>query len=135
MEHSRIFLLIAIVLLSFTASASAAGPKEKAAVITRNDNGKEIDVSQGETVEVRLEQHGATGYLWQIVDLDQSHLKVLESTDTPLKGGEIVGGPLLKTWKIQAVKAGQTDLKILLYRPWEGPAKAAESFQVKVLIK
>ena len=135
MESSRIFLLIAIVFLSFTAFASAADPKAKAALITQNDNGKEIAVPEKAIVEVRLEQHGGTGYLWQIVDLDKTHLKVLESTDTSLQEGKIVGGPLVKTWQIQAVKAGKTDLKILLYRPWEGAEKAAERFQVKILIR
>jgi predicted secreted protein len=120
--------------LSFAAFASAAGPQTKAVVITKNDDGKEISVPEGAIVEVRLEQHGGTGYLWQIVGLDQTHLKVLNSTETPLRGGRIVGGPLLKTWQIQAVKPGQTDLKMLLYRPWEGAQKAAESFQVKIVI-
>ena len=136
MEHSRIFLLMAIALFSFTAFASAAGPKAKAsAVITKDDDGKEIIVPEGAIVEARLEQHGGTGYLWQIVGLDETHLKVLESTETPLKEGKIVGGPLLKTWQIQAVKAGQTELRIVLYRPWEGPEKAAQSFRVKILIR
>ena len=135
MEHSRIFLLIAVVLLSFAAFALAAGQKPKGLVLTKNDDGKDIVVPEGAIFEVRLEQHGGTGYLWQIVGLDEAHLKVLESTETPVKGGKIVGGPLLRTWEIQAVNAGQTDLKILLYRPWEGPEKAAESFQVKILIK
>jgi len=134
MEHSRIFPLVAVLLLSLTAIASAAGPKPKATVITQNDNGKEIAVPEGAIVEVRLEQSGGTGYLWQIVGLDETHLKVLESASAPLKGERIVGGPLLKTWKIQALKAGQTDLKILLYRPWEGPEKAVATFQVKIII-
>jgi predicted secreted protein len=105
-----------------------------AAIITKEDNGKEVTIPQGDIFEVRLQQHGGTGYLWQIVDPDETHLKVLESTETPLKEG-IMGGPLLKSWKIKAVKAGQTNLKILLYRPWEGTGKAAESFAVKIQIR
>ncbi len=135
MEHSRIFLLIVIVLLAFAGFASGAAPEAKAAVITNVDNGKQITVPEGAIVEVRLKQHGGTGYLWQIVDLDETHLKVLESTETPLREAPVVGGPLLMTWKIKAVKAGQTDLKILLYRPWEGVKKTAESFKVHIRIK
>ena len=98
-------------------------------MITKEDNGKEIAVPEGEIFEVRLEHAGGTGYLWQIVEPDETHLRVLESTEIPLKEGRIVGGPLLKTWKIKAVKAGHTDLKILLYRPWEGTGKAADSLR------
>ncbi len=136
MEHSRIFFLITIVLLSFACLTLGGQEARGAMVITKDDNGKEITMPEGEIFEVRLQQHGATGYLWQIVDLDETHLKVLESTETPIKQQEgIVGGPLVKTWKIKAVKAGQANLKILLYRPWEGPGKAAESFEVRIQIK
>ena len=73
--------------------------------------------------------------MWQIVEPDETRLRVLESTEIPLKEGRIVGGPLLKTWKIKAVKVGRADLEILLCRPWEGTEKAAESLQVKIQIK
>jgi predicted secreted protein len=134
-ELPRIFLLIAFVLLLFACFSSAQGPEPKTMVIAKEDNGKEIAVAEGAIFEVRLEQPGATGYLWQIVELDQTHLKVLESTEIPLKQGRIVGAPLLKTWKIKAVKVGQADLKILLYRPWEGTEKAADSLHVMIQIR
>jgi len=134
-ELPRIFLFIVFVLLLFAPFASAQGPEPQTAVITQKDNGKEIAVPEGAIFEVRLEQSGGTGYLWQIVEPDETHLKVLESAEIPLRQGRIVGGPLLKTWKIKAVKVGQTDLKILLYRPWEGTEKAADSFHVKIQIR
>jgi len=134
-ELPRIFILIVFVLLLFAGFASAQGPQPKTAVITKEDNGKEIAVPEGAIFEVRLQHSGGTGYLWQIVDPDETHLKVLESTEIPLKEGRIAGGPLLKTWKIKAVKVGQADLKILLYRPWQGPEKAADSLHVKIQIR
>jgi predicted secreted protein len=134
-ELPRIFLFIVFVLLLFDPFASAQGSEPQTAVITQKDNGKEIAVPEGAIFEVRLEQSGGTGYLWQIVEPDETHLKVLESAEIPLRQGRIVGGPLLKTWKIKAVKVGQTDLKILLYRPWEGTEKAADSFHVKIQIR
>jgi predicted secreted protein len=135
MEHSRILLFITIMLISFAGLALRSSEARGAAVITKEDNGKEITIPQGDIFEVRLQQHGGTGYLWQIVDPDETHLKVLESTEAPLKQEGIMGGPLLRTWKIKAAKAGQTNLKILLYRPWEGTGKAAESFAVKIQIR
>jgi predicted secreted protein len=135
MEHSRIFLLITIVLLLFACLALDGREARGAMVITKDDNGKEITMPEGEIFEVRLQQHGGTGYLWQIVDPGETHLKVLESTEIPLKQEGIVGGPLVKTWKIKAVKTGKANLKILLYRPWEGPGKAAGSFGVKIRIR
>ena len=133
-ELCRIVLFIAILFLPFAGLASVAGAEPKT-VITQADNGKEIAVSEGEVFEVRLERSGGTGYSWEIVDPDETHLKVLSSTDTPLKQGRIVGGPLLTEWQVKALKAGNTKLKILLYRPWEGIEKAAERFQVNIQIR
>ncbi|MGD0398662.1 MAG: protease inhibitor I42 family protein [Syntrophobacteraceae bacterium] len=135
MELPRIFLLIVFVPLLFAGFASAQGPGPNTVVITKEDNGKEIVVPEGAIFEVRLEHSGGTGYLWEIVEPDETHLRVLESTEVPLKDTRILGGPLLKTWKIKAVKVGQADLKILLYRPWEGTEKAVDSLHVKILIK
>lgn len=134
-ELPRIFLLIVFVLLLFAPFASAEGPEPKSMVVTKEDNGKEIAIFAGAIFEVRLEHSAGTGYMWQIAEPDETHLRVLESTEIPLREGRIVGGPLLKTWKIKAVKVGQTDLKILLYRPWEGTEKAADSLHVKIQIR
>ncbi len=125
---------IAIVVLSLAGLASTGHSEAETVVITKADNGKEITVPEGSIFEVRLEQSGGTGYLWKIVDPDQEHLKVLESADTPLSQKPNMGGPLRKTWQIKAVKVGQTELTILLYRPWEGIGKAADRFQVKIRI-
>ncbi len=135
MELPRIFLLILFVSLLFAGFASAQGPGPKTVVITKENNGQEIVVPRGAVFEVRLEHSGGTGYLWEIVEPDQTHLKVLESTEIPLRDERVLGGPLLKTWKIKAVKVGQADLKVLLYRPWEGTEKAVDSLQVKIQIK
>ena len=134
MEPCRIILFIAILSLPFAALASTAGA-EPGTVITQADNGKEITVAEGEVFEVRLERSGGTGYSWEMADPDKTHLKVLATTDTPLKKGPILGGPLLTTWQVKAVKAGSTELRIALYRPWEGIEKAAERFQVNIQIR
>ncbi len=135
MAPGKFFLLIVCMLLLLAPFASAQGPEPKTVAIDKEDDGKQIAVSEDAVFEVRLEQPIWMGYLWQIVELDKKHLKVLESPQIPLKQGWIVGGPLLKTWKIKAVKAGKTDLKILLFRPWEGTEKAVGSFHVKIQIR
>ena len=133
MELSRILIAFAIIVLPFAALASAGDSGANTVVITKADDGREIGVQQGAIIEVRLEQSAGTGYLWQIIDPDIAHLKVLESTDTQLR--QIPGGTLLKTWRIEAAKQGQTELKMLLYRPWEGIEKAVDRLQVKILIR
>ncbi len=136
MDISRIVLLIAVILLPFATMSSAAGPEPVAAVITKADNGKEISVNEGDVFEVRLEQSAGTGFSWEITGLDKVHLKVLKVVEAPVKKDEmLLGGPVLKNWKIKALKKGSTGLKILLYRSWEGVEKAENRFNVSIQIK
>jgi predicted secreted protein len=135
LEICKILVVIAIIALPLACFASGANSQASAIVVTKSDDGKEVTVAKGAIIEVRLEQSGGTGYLWQIVDPDQTHLKVLGSADSPLKQGRIVGGPMLKTWRIKAVQSGQTELKIFLYRSWEGIESAVDRLQVKILIR
>ena len=134
MESSKI-LLIAIAFFSFAGLASAGHAENQAIIITGADDGKQITVPEGSTFEVRLEQRGATGYSWEIVHPDQTYVEVLESSNTPLSEAPKAGGPVQKTWRIKALKAGQTELNIYLYRPWEGIEKAAERFHVTIRIQ
>ena len=134
MELSKILVVIAIAFMPLACLVSAAVPGANTVLITKADDGKEITVPEGAVIGVQLEQSGGTGYTWEIVDPDQTHLSVLESNDIPLKKPPVVGGPMLKTWQIKAVKKGQTQLKILLYRSWEGVEKAVDKFQVKITI-
>jgi predicted secreted protein len=117
-----------------TASSSAA-PK----VLTMEDNGKEIELSPGETIKVELEFSGGTGYLWYVDGLDESRLKLTGeevkdiSPQNPDKG-PLMGGPSLSIRTFKAVAPGDTTLRLLEYRTWEGKEKAINRFEVKVHI-
>jgi predicted secreted protein len=98
-------------------------------------NGREIKVRAGSTIRVELEQAGAAGYVWEIRDLDREHFEV-ESVATPGRpdAGDLVGGPVLKTWSIRVKTKGISELRFIHYRPWEGQEKAADSFVLRVRI-
>ncbi len=106
MELPRIFLLIVLVLLLFAGLASAQGPGPKTVVITKEDNGKEIAVPKGAIFEVRLEHAGGTGYLWEIVEPDETHLKVLGSTEIPLKNERIARRAVIEDMENQSAEGG-----------------------------
>lgn len=117
-----------------SASLTMAGGKDRLELV-KDDNGKEVTVQKGGIIEIRLEEPGATGYSWEVMDLDQSRLELLDSESTPKnQSGNLVGGPVLKKWRFKAVNAGTTNLKLVLYRVWEGPDKAADRFQVRISV-
>lgn len=135
MDALKIVVVIATAAL-FLGAVASSWAAEPVTVITKADNGKEITVPKGATFEVRLEQASGTGYMWEIVKLDESRLKVIESTDTVLSHDRaLAGGPLRKTWKIEATGEGTSEIEALLYRVWEGTGKAAESFHATIRVR
>lgn len=133
MEFPRISVLLAFVFVLAAVPAPGA-PKGDAVVVNKGDSGKAVSVPKGGILEVRLQETAGTGYSWEIIDLDRAHLELLGVTTKPLKKGPIAGGPVLKTWRLRALKPGRTELKLYYYRVWEGLDKAAEKFAVRVKI-
>ncbi|MCE5332992.1 MAG: protease inhibitor I42 family protein [Desulfobacteraceae bacterium] len=134
MEYSRIVFLAIALLLPFSvfpASAATMGPT----VLTREDNGKEITLTKGSVFVVELGFSAGTGFSWEIVHIDDKRLNLLDSGTKQAAKESLPGGPMLKSFHFKAVGTGRTALKFSLYRSWEGPAKAAETFAVKITVK
>lgn len=109
-------------------------PRRSVKVITINDNGQEITVRQGDLFRIELEAPGATGYLWQVEDLDASRLELInQSTRVPLSDGKM-GGPVVSVFTFRAISEGSLTLTIDYYRPWEGRTKAEKTFTLTVNI-
>jgi predicted secreted protein len=135
MEISKLAALAAILFSVCVTVASVSGAVIPI-VVTNADNGKQISVPVGGSLDLQLQQAGATGYSWEIVSIDESHLKVL-STDTiaPKLDKPVVGAAVVRKWNIEALAKGHAELKAALYRPWEGVDKAAENFAIHIEIK
>ena len=133
MELSKILLLLT--LLAFLSVIPASAASETGTVtVTKNDSGKEISIPQGGIVEIQMEYPAATGFSWEITDLDKKHLEVIDVGTKSLKEGPIAGGPMLKTWRIKAVAKGRTELKMYYYRSWEGLEKSADKFRLTIKV-
>ncbi|MFZ2447802.1 MAG: protease inhibitor I42 family protein [Syntrophobacteraceae bacterium] len=128
----KILLLIGALLIPAAFPAFLEG--QDTVVLTKSANGLEVVLPVGTFLEVRLEEAGATGYTWQVIDLDVAHLELTESRTTPTGQPGMVGAPVQKTWRFKAVETGQTELKMYYYRIWEGLDKGVEKFQVRITI-
>ncbi len=133
MGTSKILLIMAVALIPAFLPAIMEGQGNVA--VDKYSNGEQVALRVGEYLEVRLEQAGATGYTWQVADLDEKLLNCIESGTTPTGTGKITGAPVLRTWRFKAVGKGQTELTMYNYRPWEGIKKAVDKFQVRVKIR
>jgi predicted secreted protein len=121
--------LFVLVLAVVTGVLPCAG--EGIMTLDKNDNGRKIRIAAGETFRVELEHAGATGYSWEIRDLDTQYLEVLETEtrENPLAEG-VTGAPVTRTWVLKAKKAKTIELKILLNRPWEKNQAPADTYTI-----
>lgn len=106
-------------------------------MITLNiqDNAKKIRIASGDIFRVELEQAGASGYTWEIQNLDADHLQVLETKTLETPGPEdFTGAPVNRIWIFKATMPGITELRICHYRPWEGIQNASHTFLLKIEI-
>lgn len=103
-------------------------------VITINDNGKEIRVKQGDLFRIELEAPGATGYQWQVQDLDTSRLDLINQSTRVLLSDGRMGGPVVTVFSFRAISEGSVVLTIDYYRPWEDRGKSEKTFSVKINI-
>lgn len=98
------------------------------------DAGREIQVKAGAIIELSLEETPGTGYRWEFDRLDEQHFELLKTESRSLVEEGRVGGPALRTWRLKAKKAGESQLSLDYLRPWEGKGKAVKHFLVKIRI-
>ena len=95
-------------------------------------NGRTIDVTVGQTIEVRLSENPTTGFSWQltsdggpacVMTGDQS----IAPAGPPGKGGD-------HTWNFKTVRPGECDIELGYRRRWESSATASRTFKIHVKV-
>ena len=108
--------------------------KENLVILTKQDQGKEIEVKVGDVIQIELEAMGTAGYQWFVEALDAEHLEVLSGETKVIMGGKL-GAPVLGIWKFEAKKEGLAEIRMYHYRLWEGIDKATDHFSVMLNIR
>ncbi len=129
---SKIFSLTVFILLVINITE---GQTMNKALITKDDNNKEITIKSGDLIQIELETSGATGYTWHINNLDREYLDLISEgiKENTVEGK--VGAPIVRYWQLKALKKGITELQMLYFRPWEGAGKSVEKFRIKLNIE
>ncbi|HEY3346832.1 MAG TPA: protease inhibitor I42 family protein [Nitrospirota bacterium] len=133
---TAVFLSV-FISLSAGAEKNGAGepvPLNKQILITQKDAGRTIEARVGDTIRLELPAHGAAGYTWQAEGLNEDILKISKTESMVEPDKSMVGRPVIVIWRLEAVAAGEAQLKMLYFRPWEGKGSAVGSFAVKVRI-
>ena len=94
-------------------------------VVESPEDGQRIEMSPGDSLELRLNQPGATGFRWITQVVPPGVVAHRAGTETP--GGEsgaaVAGGPpgadRTAVIELVASAAGEGELTLALARPWE----------------
>jgi inhibitor of cysteine peptidase len=95
--------------------------------VDKTINGKKILTQKGDVIKMQLAENPTTGYLWKITSLDDKHLNCTEKYEI---SGEAVGAGGMKTFYIEVLNKGVSELRIALGRPWEN--EAVDTFKVTI---
>jgi len=132
-------LLIPLVTLFCLACVSYAGNAERSnkmseKILDINSNGKKIELKVGDEIQIELKAMGSAGYAWYFDKLDQDFFDPIgeERKGVALEKGDVVGTPVVMVWKLRARKPGNSMIRMLYYRLWEGKDKAVNQFEVLV---
>ncbi len=101
--------------------------------LTKDDNGRIVNVKRGDVVTLQLEGNATTGYWWHFDDMDSDSVKLLSESTKP--ASDLIGAPSMGLWRLAMLKAGTVEVTMRYYRMWEGKEKAVKTFSVTFRIE
>ncbi len=102
--------------------------------LSEQDNGKEITVRVGDIIQIELKRFGGTGYEWYFDKPHGEYFELIREDTKEISREGFVGTPVIRMWKLKALKKGETKIILYLYRSWEGKEKATDRFELKINI-
>ena len=123
-----------VLITGFMLSPSTLVAAEAAITLTKAQSGQTIALKVGDIVQIELSTSGGTGYSWMVTTPGAPCLKLM-SQATRAVGETRPGSPVMQVWRFQAQQAGETEINLAYYRPWEGVGKAADHFRIKIRIQ
>jgi len=107
-------------------------------MLTENDNGQQVELSQGQELIISLESNPSTGYGWQVAEIDETILKPVGEPDyfpAGQTGQPVVGAGGKEVLRFSAEAPGTTELSLVYVRPWETGGEPAKTFSVEVVVR
>ena len=135
---------LAVVCLCASVFAEAAGVPPSATssdapvptvTLTGQDDGKDIDLTTGGILIVKLKSNPSTGYKWTVAG-DPSPLRLTKSSYVKNShSSQAIGGSGVQVLRFTAASAGMANLTIVYRRSWEYNVPPAKTFTIRVDIR
>jgi inhibitor of cysteine peptidase len=124
-----------ITLSVFILGFSGCAASEK--VLTKKDNGKDLNLKVNDTVEIKLESNPTTGYSWFLGRLEDNSIVSISGPEfiDSKKDKELVGSGGYETFVIKALSRGTTSIILNYKKLWEKDVDPIETFEITVFIE
>ncbi|MGB3904899.1 MAG: protease inhibitor I42 family protein, partial [Anaerolineae bacterium] len=133
-----VLLLIAPTLTTasaFSYSPEAQPPPPSEVRLSAEDDGRQIELTEGQVLAISLESSPSTGYTWQVAEADAAEggegivrqMSRIEFDPDSL----LLGAPGIETLRFEPLAEGQITLQLVYRRPWED-VEPIRSFSVRV---
>jgi predicted secreted protein len=110
-------------------------------VVTQEENGRTLEAKAGDEIVIILPERATAGYQWQLAGALPAGVEVLPVTASPARAGAIEGDPRAAIGadapaaiSLRLKESGTHRIRLLEYRPWEGPDKAVNTFELVVSV-
>lgn len=136
---SLVLLLTMTVCIASLGQQSASASKTQTfspnVVLTEQDNGKDIDLTIGGALIVKLPSNPSTGYGWTVVG-EPSPLKLQKTSFRKGKTKDnAVGASGTAIFQLSANASGMTTLTLVYRRSWEYNVPPIRTFVVRVDVR
>lgn len=129
---TKLLIIFLLIFLSFIFSVfSWAFCKRH---FTKADNAGQFFLAKGKIFKIELEANPTTGFEWHFDGPDLAYFEMVKSGYNPLRPQRMGSGGK-SFWFLRPIKAGEKIIRLLYYRKWEGPKKAVDKFEIKLIIK
>jgi predicted secreted protein len=102
--------------------------------LTEQDSGTTVQINVGDTLELFLKSAPTTGYVWNLVTIDQAILQETSKTQS-MPSNTKIGGESAAVFYFLAVAPGKSFLELGYRRSFEKTAPPAKIFQIRVLVR
>jgi predicted secreted protein len=126
--------------LSTPSETPVPAPESDKINLKMNYNGRQMELTKGQTLNVTLEANPSTGYSWEVVELNNNILRQIgepeyQQISNFTSEQPIVGVPEMQIFRFEVVNTGQTTLKLAYRRPWEKDIAPLNNFSINLVVQ
>lgn len=97
-------------------------------------NGQTIELEVGQKLQISLEGNPTTGFNWELLEYDPAVLKQVGDMEYK-SDSKLMGAGGVMTFTFEALKSGDTRLRLIYHRGWETDVPPEKNYELDVSVK